>query len=297
MEIIPYEDRPIVKLRFQHTTTYQYSGPVTFWEHRFVLRPRESHYEQLEHMEIETSPNSELHWFHDIYGNVIANAIFTEPADQLIIKSDFLIAKKQIPAWVHDNWQRGEAYPVHYAGIEESASYLYRQSVYPPEVEKIRNWLFSKNLLPPPGQSGSIFANLSKAIHQEVAYQRRESPGVQSPLETIDLAKGSCRDTAVLLMEAGRCIGYATRFVSGYLESANSKVGRGSTHAWSEVYLPDQGWRGFDPSIGEPAGSGHIAVAVSHHPRGVMPISGKFESNGFVSKGMTVAIQSEQIPI
>ena len=79
------------------------------------------------------------------------------------------------------------------------------------------------------------------------------------------------------------------------MESENSQLARGSTHAWAEIYCPDRGWMGFDPSLGQPVGLGHVAVGVSHHPRGVMPIEGTFKTNGNHAAGLTVSISSERI--
>ncbi|MDF1825410.1 MAG: transglutaminase family protein [Verrucomicrobiales bacterium] len=296
MEIINAASETSVRLHFIHTTTYQYSGPVTFGPHRLVLRPRESHFERLESMEIETEPASVLHWYQDIYGNILARAEFKEAANRLLIRSEFVVNKVMKPGWMDGSGAPlGEDYPAYYPGIEEAATHLYRQSVYPPEVEEIRRWLRGLGILPLPGEKKAIFAPLARKIHETIGYQRREESGVQTPIETLRKGTGSCRDTAVLMMEAGRCIGYATRFVSGYLESENSANGRGSTHAWAEVYLPDRGWVGFDPSIGESVGMGHVAVGFSHHPRGVMPITGRFESPGFGAAGMQVEIQSKQL--
>lgn len=296
MEIVNVQGEGTVRLHFTHLTEYQYSGPVQFGPHRLVLRPRESHYERVESMQITTEPASHLHWYQDIYGNILARADFAHPSGMLRIKSEFRICK-YLPVDPPEDvdWLKGDEYPVYYPGIEEGASHLYRLSVYPPEVEGIRAWVRTLKVLPPPGDRGPIFETLARCIRDEISYVRREEAGVQSPLETLRLKAGSCRDSAVLMMEAGRCLGYATRFVSGYLESSSSKVGIGSTHAWVEVYLPDRGWVGFDPSIGQAAGLGHVAVAVSHHPRGVMPITGRFESLGNASLGMFVQIQSERL--
>jgi transglutaminase-like putative cysteine protease len=100
---------------------------------------------------------------------------------------------------------------------------------------------------------------------------------------------------AVLLIETARTMGFPARFVSGYLESANSMVGRGSTHAWAEIYLPDRGWTGYDPSIGRRVGPGHVPVGVSHHPRGVMPVSGSFIGYGGVSSPLVVKISTNRL--
>jgi len=296
MEIVNSAEEKIVRLQFSHQTEYRYSGPVTFSPHRFVLRPRENHFDRIEMMELTTNLPSAIHWYQDIYGNIIARAEFSEQGDSLVIRSEFTISKRKEPAWAEDDSALlGEEYPAYYPGIEESATYLYRRSVYPAQVEQVRSWVNSLGILPAGGARAPIFLNLAQRIHDQIGYLRREEPGVRSPSKTLELGTGSCRDTAVLMMEAGRCIGYATRFVSGYLESSASKVGRGSTHAWTEVYLPDRGWVGFDPSIGKPVGEGHVAVAVSYHPRGVMPVSGRYEGHGNSARGMTVEIHSERL--
>jgi transglutaminase-like putative cysteine protease len=118
---------------------------------------------------------------------------------------------------------------------------------------------------------------------------------VQSPAETLRLASGSCRDMATLMMEAGRVLGYATRFASGYLDCAASIAGRASTHAWTEFYLPALGWRGFDPTLGEPTSLKHVVTGVSNHPRGVMPVSGKFTGSSSDCLEMIVQVTTEQL--
>ena len=285
------------RISFRHRTEYNYSGPVNFLPHRFVLRPREDHRTRLESMTLVTEPASKLRWSEDIEGNIIAIGKFAQDAPSLIVTSEFTVAKRSEEATIKSPNEPDTiltSYPAHHPGIEEAATYLFRRSVFPTDVDGLRSWVEGLNLLPSLGTEAPIFDNLTRQIHSEVSYQRRETPGVQSPLETLSLGSGSCRDTAVLLMEAARTIGYAARFVSGYMESENSKVARGSTHAWVEVYLPDYGWIGYDPSIGQRTGLGHIAVATSYHPRGIMPISGKFDRKGSVYSGMQVAISSNR---
>ncbi|MDO9239787.1 MAG: transglutaminase family protein, partial [Methylicorpusculum sp.] len=117
---------------------------------------------------------------------------------------------------------------------------------------------------------------INKAIATGFTYQQREEPGVQSPATTLAHYAGSCRDFATLFIEACHYLGLAARFVSGYQYSPGLMKGQGSTHAWSEVYLPGAGWKGFDSTTGEVVGNNHIALAVSRHPELVPPVSGSF---------------------
>lgn len=120
----------------------------------------------------------------------------------------------------------------------------------------------------------------------------REEPGVQSARQTLSKGSGSCRDFALLFMEAVRCLGLASRFVSGYLYAPLMADEIGSTHAWAEVYLPGAGWKGFDPTIGKIAGSDHIAVAVARLPESVPPIAGSFI--GTAVSSLTVGVWVSQ---
>ena len=125
-------------------------------------------------------------------------------------------------------------------------------------------------------QTYTLLQRLASNIYQTLLYQVREEPGVQTALQTLSCGTGSCRDFAFLFMVAARCLGLASRFVSGYLHAPLMSDKIGATHAWAEVYLPGAGWKGFDPTIGEIAGTDHIAVAVARLPESVPPIAGSF---------------------
>lgn len=277
-----------------HETVYTYSAPVTFSPHRFVLRPRENHDIRLNTMQLTTSPECEIKWYRDMLDNSIAVAEIKATASELRVVSEFTVsvppvdAKSQEPIFV--------PHPSVVAGIEQMVAVPYLQYIYPPQVETLRKWFTGSGLAPKPGQKAAIFDDMAILIHRTVNYARREVTGVQSPGETLRLGSGSCRDMAVLMMETSRSLGYPARFVSGYMESSNSTVGRGSTHAWAEIYLPEHGWTGFDPSIGKRVGPGHIAVGVSHHPRGVMPVSGGFMGLSGVGTSLKVGITTKRLP-
>jgi len=99
-------------------------------------------------------------------------------------------------------------------------------------------------------QTYTLLQRLSEYIYQSLTYNVRIEPGVQSVRETLHLDLGSCRDFAPLFMETAKCLGLASRFVSGYLYAPLMSAQVGSTHAWAEVYLLGGGWKGFDPTIG-----------------------------------------------
>lgn len=282
------------RIHLVHETCYTYTRPVRFQPHRLVLRPREGHEVRLHGMNLTTSPPSILHWHRDILDNSIALARFDREAEELRIHSEFVIS---VPPLAED----GQSpifvpQPSQVSGIEQLAASPFLQFIYPPEVGLLRKWHVDSGLAPGPGETRAIFDELAAHIKASIAYTRREEPGVQSPAETLRLRTGSCRDVAVLMIETSRALGFPARFVSGYLESGNSRAGKGSTHAWAEIYLPDWGWSGYDPSIGKRVGPGHIAIGVSHHPRGVMPVTGGYSGESGTTSTLKVAITTKRLP-
>ena len=136
---------------------------------------------------------------------------------------------------------------------------------------------------------------MTHAIRRDLTYEAREESGIQDPVKTLRIGSGSCRDFAVLMMEAVRSLGLAARFVSGYLYvpegRVGGRVGGGATHAWLEVYLPGAGWIEFDPTNGNVGNHDLVRVAVVRDPRQAVPISGSW--TGFPSDhlGMTVEVE------
>lgn len=149
-------------------------------------------------------------------------------------------------------------------------------------------------------ETESFLLGVTNAIKDGFAYEVRLEPGVQSPVETLDRAAGSCRDFALLMMEAVRSVGLAARFVSGYLydpaiNGGTSVVaGAGATHAWVQVYLPGAGWVEFDPTNGSYGGHNLVPVAVAREPEQAVPVSGTFDGDAddFVDLEVEVTVRA-----
>jgi transglutaminase-like putative cysteine protease len=139
---------------------------------------------------------------------------------------------------------------------------------------------------------------LTYAIKEGFTYCRRSETGIQDPLTTLSLNRGSCRDFAILMIEAVRALGLAARFVSGYVYSPSldesGHVGGGSTHAWCQVYLPGAGWVEFDPTNGIIGNRDLIRIAVARDPRQAVPLSGTWtgEPSDFLEMSVEVNVTS-----
>lgn len=288
----------MIRHHILHRTVYQYSEPVRFGLHRLVLRPREGHQVTVLRHQLTITPSARLFWLNDLFGNHVALAEIEEPSTRLEILNDVLIdrvvlSEDEAPKRV--SRQSMSPLPVVYPQMELPVVQGYMTSVYPDDQGAVSQWLA---VLPRPEETMTAFAmvqHVGSSIYKGIRYRRREEPGVQTPAGTLALSTGSCRDMAVLMIEACRSLGIAARFVSGYLNTASSAVGRGATHAWMDVYLPDTGWIGYDPTIGELVSRKHIALGVSAHPRGVMPVSGIYSGPPGSYRGMQVEVSVKQV--
>lgn len=277
------------RVRIVHHTTYHYHVPVNFGPHRALLRPREGHDLHIEESRLNVEPRADVRWLRDIYGNSIAHIEFKEPATALSLKSevDVLLFEESPIECLIDPF--AQSYPFQYGAHEQIEIIPYRIPSYPHDGPTVQRWLGN---LYQPGQlvdTSDLLVRLNSCIFESLRYEHREEAGVQLPCQTLALGKGSCRDFAVLMMEAARHWGFAARFVTGYIQMEEGQ--HGATHAWTEIYIPGAGWRGFDPTNNKRAGAEHVSVAVAREQDKAMPVSGYWEGPSDAFSHMNVTVQ------
>ena len=312
-----------VFIEVEHLTTYRYAKPVKFCPHKVMFRPRAAHDIRVLRASLEVSPLSRQHWVHDVFSNSVAVVELLEPADTLRFDARFTIEhfgehNLELPV---DPEARD--YPFEYSADDkiDLASFLPPQ--YPADVGVVRDWV--KQFIPARGviQTRDILRNITDGIRSDFTYAAREAMGTQRPAETLSLASGTCRDFALLMIEAARGLGLAARFVSGYLydaslddgtppvevgsglqqglrqsESCDDETvtrGSGATHAWLHVYLPGAGWIPFDPTNLLFGGTDLIRVAYTRTPEQAAPISGGWFGDSGDYLGMSVQVSVRQI--
>ena len=277
------------RLRIIHKTESHYNTPVAFGPHRIMMRPREGHDVRIVQGRLEVEPKPTVRWLRDIYNNSIAILTFVEPAPMLRILGEAdidYLRDNPIECLVDPS---ARLFPFQYAPEEQIELVQYRLPSYPYDGSKLRDWL---QALYRPGltiETFELLNNLNSHIFKSLAYNNRDEAGVQTPCDTLARGSGSCRDFAVLMMEAARHWGFGARFVSGYIQMAEGQ--HGATHAWTEIYIPGAGWHGFDPTNNKMAGSEHIAVAVSREQEKASPVSGTWDGPSDAFSHMSVSVQ------
>ena len=292
------------KLTVEHKTIYRYSRPVTFGEHRLMVRPRDSHDLRLLNANLNIQPRPRLRWLYDVFGNSVAVAEFDEMAAQLLIHSSIVIERYPAPDTEFSIEPYAKVLPFSYPSREIPDLGRALERHYPDPERLVTEWA-RKFLNTNAGGTDTedFLLGVTAAIRDEFEYQERHSLGVQTPVETLTKRSGTCRDYSLLMMEAVRSVGLAARFVSGYLYDPeidgmqSSVTGAGATHAWVQVYLPGAGWLEFDPTNGSNGGQNLVPIAVGREPEQAIPVSGTYVGDpaDFIDMIVDVRVTAERL--
>jgi transglutaminase-like putative cysteine protease len=287
-------------LTVRHLTVYRYSEPVGLGEHRMMFRPRESHDLRLLKSRLEIAPApASLRWLHDVFDNSVAVATFDSDTSELRFDSTVTLehVETALPDYPLEDYAK--TYPFRYSDDELPDLGCALAHRYPSDV--VKRWV--KQFLDPSGTTGTmdLLRSITLGVKRDFLYTRRSEKGVQSPNDTLESRRGSCRDFAVLMMEAARSLGLAARFVSGYIFVPGSDTGRtlggGATHAWMQTYLPGAGWVDFDPTNSIVGNRNLIRVAVAWDPKQVLPLWGTYAGPASAFLGMDVTVSvTETLP-
>jgi transglutaminase-like putative cysteine protease len=292
----------MARLTVRHTTTYRYRQPVAFGEHRIMFRPRDSYDQRLidSSIDIDPKPRS-LHWMHDVFGNCVAIACFAGRAESLRFESSITLDHMPHAELEFPIAATARRYPFSYD--QEDMPDLLRsiERQYPDRNNELMLWARRFTRATEGILTLDLLAGITRTIRKEFTYVRREEMGIQAPLETLKRGSGSCRDFALLMMEAVRALGFAARFVSGYLYThapdGAVRTGGGSTHAWVQVYVPGAGWMEFDPTNGIVGSHDLIRVAVARDPAQAVPLWGTWTGFPSDSLSLTVAVEITSQPV
>ena len=284
-------------VQITHSTAYRYRQPVGLVTHRLMLRPRDSHDLRLHSATLDIDPApATTRWAHDVFGNSICLLDWPQGFrhDHLTIVSRLALthypAGAAMPRATLD--PSATFFPFRYADDEMPDLATLATPQLPDAGGVVAAW--ARRFL---GGSSTmrtlpLLETMTRAIKANFTYLSRAAEGTQSPQETLALGSGTCRDFALLMMEAARSLGLAARFVSGYLYEIGGQAqqGGGATHAWCGIYLPGAGWVEFDPTNGLVSGTNLIRVGVTRTPEQAVPVGGGFVGDPADPLGLKVDV-------
>jgi len=280
-------------LRIRHATTYRYAEPVQLGPHRLMLRPRDSFDLRVIDTAITLSPAARLRWMHDAYGNPVAMATFATSADTLDIVSELLVQRFGSALPRTELEPDLESSEISYTPAERAVLQPYLDLAAADPDGALDAWLqeFRARL-----NGGHLLRALAHEINVGLGYAVRYDEGTQHPVDTLRLGTGSCRDYAWLFIELARRLGFAARFVTGYIHDRSPEGGAmtsvaGLTHAWADVFIPNDGWVEFDPTNDLVADRQLLRVAVARVPEDASPISGSYVGPTGAFLGLSVGVE------
>ena len=276
-----------------HTTTYRYKKLVRPARNQILFHTHYTFDQRLLDSSLTVTPDpAEVRWIHDVFGNCVALVEFAARTE--ILKFESIIRLEHTPENAPDfrieDYARSHPFAYAEDELPDLAAYIRRHH---PE-RAVEEWLakfVSKDVSRPTGQ---LLMTLNEAIAEGFSYKRRSSLGTQTPVETLESQQGTCRDFALLMMEAARSLGLAARFVTGYVyvpdRDGPARLGGGSTHAWCQIYVPGSGWVEFDPTNGIVGNRDLIRVGVARTPQQAIPLSGSYWGDADDELGMEVTV-------
>jgi transglutaminase-like putative cysteine protease len=279
-----------VKLGIRYETEYSYEEPVGFSPHDVRLFPKAGRFLRLRNLDFTTKPQATVRFSQDVFDNTVASCYFPERSPQLHLqlKIDLELEERDPFHFLLENYAVN--LPFVYEPLLQPVLEPYRTRRSSGEL-KMGAWNAPNEQKP--RSTVSTLVELNQTIHECIGYERREEGVAREPQETLRMARGACRDVAVLQAEMLREMGLAARLVSGYLRESDSEKRRaeGSLHAWTEVFLPGAGWIGLDPTNGIFCNHNFITTAVGLTPGDITPISGAYFHKTEVPSRMTSRLE------
>jgi transglutaminase-like putative cysteine protease len=262
-----------MRFAVNHATSYVYGDVVRLLPHVLRLRPRVDGALRLLQFELRiVPPPVQFSECLDLEGNCVGHAWFDGLTDRLSIKSSFEIETQRANAFDYLLQDDAQTLPLRYPKEIESriAPYCLREA----DKDEVADFAYHVADLAH-GRTLDFLQVLSVQIHNDCARVVREEGPPQPAAITLRLRRGSCRDLAVLYIDACRVFNIGARFVSGYQRYGRDPHRR-YMHSWAEAYLPGAGWRGYDPTHAMAVADKHVAVAACREPAGAAPIEGAF---------------------
>jgi transglutaminase-like putative cysteine protease len=266
------------KLIVRHRTTYHYDKPVERSKHRLHARPITDRRQLLESFELSVSPAVAVMEFEDVFGNMTSAFEIFEPYTELTVEATSRVTLLDTDPFAFANVPIRPQFPIVWMPWEQKMLTPYLQSQELPDTQLAELYDYAMSFVK--ANNGDLMEtlfNINLMLFREYQYVPGSTTVATTPFEVFLNKKGVCQDFANLFITMARLLGLPARYVCGYLHTGNtgeSRAAADASHAWVQLYIPQVGWKGFDPTNGVLPATGHVRVAVGRNYRDTTPMKG-----------------------
>lgn len=287
------------RVKVKHVTRYQYQTPVERSEHWLHLRPIHDWRQQVISSRISVSPAVELVEYEDVFGNWASRCSIQQPYDQLRIEVESVVDVLDVDPFAFSRRPINRpTFPIAWMPWERTmlAPYLTPDELANTQLREIYDYAMSF-VTHNRGDIMETLFNINLEFFRNYQYVSGSTTLATSAYDVMRSRQGVCQDFANLFITMARLLGIPARYVCGYIFTGNtgqSRTGSDASHAWVQLYIPDIGWKGFDPTNGTLPQTDHVRVAVGRHYRDTAPTGGTIYGGG-QGETMTVEVEVDDV--
>lgn len=295
MTHIPTGSTPRRRLHVRHNTCYTYSQPIHRSTHAVHLRPIHDLYQNVFDFQLQLSPTVPVIHYEDVFGNWASRFEIVDPYQQLTIVATSTIELLDVDPFAFASLPIRPSFPLVWMPWEYKMLSPYLTPTELPESQLRELYNYAMAFVQNNNQDlmETLFA-INLTLFREYQYVPGSTWLETTPWEVYTNRRGVCQDFANLFICLARLLGLPARYVCGYLYTGQNDGSRAlsdATHAWLQVYIPNVGWKGFDPTNGKLQCTDHIRVAVGRHYRDATPTAGTFYTPAYETMTIDVQVQ------
>jgi len=282
-----------------HKTIYRYAQAIEHSQHILRLTPVQDRVQHLHSHSLTISVQGTVRDYEDVFGNRVRRITVESPFTELVIEAKSTVevldvdpigfgplkVRSTIPlVWMP--WQRQVLDPF-LLPVELPETELAELAEYAMSFVKRNDYDLLDTLL-----------DINHTIYTEYQYLQGSTTVFTTPFEVYVNRRGVCQDFTNLMICLARLLGVPARYVCGYIYTGPKAVNQAqseASHAWVQLYLPQSGWKGFDPTNGILTQTEHIRVAVGRNYLDATPTSGTiFVGGGGETLSVDVKVEPHQ---
>ncbi len=292
------------RLAVKHITRYRYNQPIHHSKHCVHLRPIDDVHQSVERYRLRIVPDVSILEFEDVFGNWASRFEISQPYRELTVAAESTVTLSGFDPFAFAHGTIRPSFPLVWMPWEHMMLSPYLAPVELPETQLRELYDYAMSFVEHNNQDlmETLFA-INLTLFREYKFVPASTRLETTPYEVFTSKRGVCQDFANLFICMARLLGLPARYVYGYVYTGNSgtrdpgaqQVQSDASHAWLQLYIPNAGWKGFDPTNGVLTSTNHVRVAYGRHYRDVTPTAGTLYSSALET--MAVDVEVVELPV